>query len=410
MRPLSFAEALVFSVANFGSNAVYQFLNFGAGLYLERYPQVPPWAVGLLAQERSLAGALVQPVVGAISDRTRTPIGRRRPFFIIGVALTALSLLYLGTFPPLVPMLLVLAVNAFFLNVAVDPYVALMADIVPENQRGRIGAALALFLVLGATTATIAGAFLWDRSPQLVFVAVTIGLVVAWGITTVGVREPPAPAAPREPVRVDPAGYVRGLFVHRELVKYVAAAALYWMGSGGVIPFITRFGVNVLGMAEGESFLLALPALGGSVFGAVIGGFSADRIGKKPVLAVALAYFGIVALVGSQVQTVLQGYVVMGVIGLGNGALTALLVPLLVDLVPPERAAEITGLGSGVWSLVQPVGAVLAGTLIQLTGENYRMAFVGAAVLILASFAMLLTVQPPRRGARPAGLAGAPAG
>lgn len=398
MRPLSLAQSLVFSVANFGSNIVYQFLNFGAGLYLERYPQVAPWAVGLLAQERSLAGAFVQPVVGAISDRTRTPIGRRRPFFIIGVALTAVSLLYLGTFPPLVPMLLVLAVNAFFLNVAVDPYMALMADVVPEGQRGRIGATLALFLILGATTATLAGAFLWDRSPQLVFAVVVVGLVVAWGVTIVGVREPQAPPAPREPIRMDPVAYVRGLLEHRELVKYVLAAALYWMGSGGVIPFITRFGVNVLGMAEGESFLLALPALGGSVVGAVVGGFSADRIGKKPVLAAALVYFGVVALVGSQVQTVLQAYVTMAVIGLGNGALTALLVPLLVDLVPPARAAELTGLGSGVWSLAQPVGAVLAGTLIQLSGENYRMAFIGAAVLILASFAVLLTVRPPSRG------------
>lgn len=36
MRPLTLRESLVFSVANFGSNLVYQFFNFGAGLYLYR--------------------------------------------------------------------------------------------------------------------------------------------------------------------------------------------------------------------------------------------------------------------------------------------------------------------------------------------------------------------------------------
>ena len=135
-RPLSFRESAIYGTGALGANAVYSFLNLAAGLYLERYPAVPTWAVGLLSQERSLAGAFVQPIVGAVSDRTRTRIGRRKPFFIAGVALTSASLLYLAGFPPLVPMLAVLSVNAFFLNVAVDPYTALMADIVPPRQRG----------------------------------------------------------------------------------------------------------------------------------------------------------------------------------------------------------------------------------------------------------------------------------
>jgi len=144
-RPLSFRESAIYGFGTLGASAVYSFLNSGAGLYLERYPAVPTWAVGLLSQERSLAGAFVQPIVGAMSDRTRTRIGRRKPFFIAGVALTAASLLFLSGFPPLVPMLMVLSINAFFLNVAVDPYTALMADIVPPEQRGRVGTILAVF-------------------------------------------------------------------------------------------------------------------------------------------------------------------------------------------------------------------------------------------------------------------------
>ncbi len=399
MRPLGLRESLLFSAANFGSNLVYQFINFGAGLYLLAYPAVPAWLVGLLAQERSLAGALVQPAVGVLSDRTRTRIGRRKPFFIVGVGLTAASLLFLGTFPPLVPMLLVLSVNAFFLNVAVDPYLALMADVVPPGQRGRIGAALAVFLVLGAVTATIAGSLLWDVSPELVFVVVAAGLVVAWAVTTVAVREPAAPPAPREPLRFEPARYVRGLLAYPELLKYVAAAAFYWMGTGGVIPYITRFGVKELGMRESESFLLALPALGASVVGAVVAGYAADRIGKKPVLATALAYFAVVAVIGSQAQTVGQAYLAMGVVGVGNGALTAVVAPLLVDLVAPERAAEMAGLGSAVWSLAQPIGALAAGLLIEASGENYRASFVGAGVFVAISFVLLLPVRAPQHRA-----------
>jgi len=395
VRPLTFAQSVVFGAANFGANAVYSVLNSSIGLYLERYPAVPVWAVGLLSQERSFAGAFVQPIVGAMSDRTRTRIGRRKPYFIAGIALTAASLLYLAGFPPLVPMLAVLAVNAFFLNVAVDPYVALLADIVPERQRGRIGAVLSIFNMLGQIVATLLGVFLWDRSPELVFILVAAVLVVSWTITTVGVREPEAPPRPTEPVRVDPRGYVRGLLAERELVKYVLAASFFWLGTGGVLPYLTRFGVHVLGASEGQSFQLFLPALIGTIIGSVPAGYMADRIGKLPVLATGVLAFSIIAFVSSQVATFEQALIAMGVIGLANGVWTSLAVPLLIDLTPPERAAEVTGLGSGVWSLSQPIGAVIAGVLIT-SFDSYRASFVGAASLVLLSFLLLLTVRPAR--------------
>src|SRR5213593_3340562 len=181
-RPLSFRESAIYGTGALGASAVDSLLNSGAGRYLVRYPAVPTWAVGLLSQERSLAGAFVQPIVGAMSDRTRTRIGRRKPFFIAGVALTAASLLFLSGFPPLVPMLMVLSINAFFLNVAVDPYTALMADIVPPEQRGRVGTILAVFNMAGQIGATLLGLFLWNRSPELVFVFVTASLVIAFAV------------------------------------------------------------------------------------------------------------------------------------------------------------------------------------------------------------------------------------
>ena len=393
-RPLSFAQSLIFGCGNFGGNVVYSFLNGAAGLYLNRYPEIPTWAVGLLAQERSLAGAVVQPIVGAMSDRTKTRFGRRRPYFVIGVALTAASLVYLAGFPPIIPMLLVLSINAFFLNVAMDPYTALLADLVPIDQRGRVGALLAIFNMLGQIVATVAGLLLWDRSPELVFLIVAGALVISFGITTIFIREPAAPPRPSQPMRIDIGGYLRDLASRRDLLLYIGAASLYWMGTGGVLPYLTRFGVSVLGLSEGESFQLILPALAGTIIGAVPSGYLADRHGKKPVLAVGLLAYSVIALVASQVATLPQALIAMGIIGLANGVWTTLAMPLLVDLVPQERAAEMTGLGSAVWSLVQPIGAVFAGLLIA-SADSYRVSFVGAAVFIFLCFVLLLFVRAP---------------
>jgi predicted MFS family arabinose efflux permease len=255
--------------------------------------------------------------------------------------------------------------------------------------------------MLGQIVATLLGVFLWDRSPELVFVLVAGVLVISWTITTIGVHEPESPPRPMEPVRVDPVGYVRGLAAHRELVKYVVAASAFWLGTGGVLPYLTRFGVHVLGVSEGTAFQLFLPALVGTIVGSVPAGYAADRIGKLPVLATGVLAFSLIAFVSSQVETFQQALIAMAVIGLANGVWTSLAVPLLIDLTPPERAAEITGLGSGVWSLSQPIGAVIAGLLIT-SFDSYRASFVGAASLVMVSFVLLLTVRPARAHRSPA--------
>src|SRR5581483_10582307 len=96
--------------------------------------------------------AVAQPLVGRLSDRTRTPMGRRRPFMLVGVPVTAVSLGILATHPPFWLMLGILTIAAFFLWVALDPYNALIADLFPPSQRGRVGGILGLVQALGATT------------------------------------------------------------------------------------------------------------------------------------------------------------------------------------------------------------------------------------------------------------------
>ncbi|MDQ6741112.1 MAG: hypothetical protein M3021_12335, partial [Actinomycetota bacterium] len=75
-RPGGFdrGRAVCFSVANIGAQALYALFNQSMPMYLQSYG-LPPALIGLLANERSLVGALVQPFVGRLSDRTRTRLG-----------------------------------------------------------------------------------------------------------------------------------------------------------------------------------------------------------------------------------------------------------------------------------------------------------------------------------------------
>ncbi|MFH1485152.1 MAG: MFS transporter [Chloroflexota bacterium] len=399
MLPLS--RMVLYSAANLGTMMVVAFSNSALPLFLGRY-QVPNILIGFLAQERSFVGGFVQPLVGALSDRLRTPWGRRRPFFLVGVPLTVASLVFLSTYPPLPAVLLLLLVFAFFLAVAYDPYLALMPDITPAEQRGRMGSAMALFNMLGQVSMLLLAAFLWEGSQPLVFYLVGVGLAASYGVTFFGIQEPSAPAEVLPFKAADPVSYVRGVLKHRELSKYIASQFFFWFGIGGATPFLTRFGVEVLGVSEGVSFLLFLVLVVATAVFAVPAGIAGDRLGKKRVLGWGLAGFGLAVLAGSQSHGLAQGAAVMVLVGAFNALTTVLAFPLLTDLIPKERAGELVGLGSLVWSLAQPLGATLAGLSVDLTG-TYRSVFIFAGLMVLVSFLLLQMVRPERvaRGEAP---------
>lgn len=397
MKPLSTAQILLYSAASLGANLVYMFTNAAFPLFLSAYP-VSNMMVGFLAQERSFVGGFVQPVVGAISDRLPpNRLGRRRPFFLIGVPLTAAALILLSTRPPLWSVVAILTVFSFFLAVASDPYMAMLPEITTHEQRGRVGGFMALFNMLGAIMAIALAFLLWDSNQSLVFWLVSAGLVAAFAITFFTIKEPPLSAVrERHKSRISVGAYLRDLFERRELIKYLAAVFFFWLGNGGITPFVTRFGVQILGVEENVSFLLVLPAIVGAAIFAVPAGLLTERLGKKRVLTAGMFLFGLVTCVGAQiVRNVPQAILLMALVGIANAVTTALLAPLLADIIPRERAGEFTGLGALVWSLAQPLGAMAAGSMADATG-TLRWAFTAGGFAMLVGFAVMLSVHPER--------------
>jgi MFS family permease len=102
--------------------------------------------------------------------------------------------------------------------------------------------------------------------------------------------------------------------------------------------------------------------------------------------------FAVAALAGSQVPNLGWALPVMLLVGLGNAAPTALHIPLLADFVPEERAGALMGFANMIWSVAQPVGSLLAGLLVDVSG-SYRGIFIFAAVCMALS-AIVMTKVP----------------
>jgi len=83
-----------------------------------------------------LTGLIVQPIIGYFSDRTWHPrLGRRRPFFLIGAVLSSLTLFFVPHSPVLWVAVGCLWILDASINISMEPFRALVADKLPDQQR-----------------------------------------------------------------------------------------------------------------------------------------------------------------------------------------------------------------------------------------------------------------------------------
>ena len=93
-------------------------------------------ALPLLWIAAPLTGLLVQPIIGYLSDRTWHPrFGRRRPFFLIGAVLSSIALFFMPYSSTLWMAAGLLWILDASINISMEPFRALVADKLPEQQR-----------------------------------------------------------------------------------------------------------------------------------------------------------------------------------------------------------------------------------------------------------------------------------
>jgi len=119
-------------------SAIYEYLGANAD-------QIP-----ILWLAAPLTGLLVQPIIGHLSDRTWTRLGRRRPYFLGGTLTASLALALMPHSRAVWMAAILLWVLDFSVNVSMEPFRAFVADLLPPAQRARGYAMQSLFIGLGA--------------------------------------------------------------------------------------------------------------------------------------------------------------------------------------------------------------------------------------------------------------------
>ncbi|MEK7724043.1 MAG: MFS transporter [Acidobacteriota bacterium] len=151
-----------------------------------------------------LTGLLIQPIVGAMSDRTWNKLGRRRPYFLVGAILASICLILMPNSSAVWMAASLLWIMDASINITMEPFRAFVGDKLPEEQRTLgfvmqsffigIGSSLANWLPAILTAFGVVGVMA-SGIPYSTYIAFVIGAVaflgaVLWTVFTTGEYPP----------------------------------------------------------------------------------------------------------------------------------------------------------------------------------------------------------------------------
>ena len=350
------------------------------------------------------------PLLGVLSDRTRSRLGRRRPWI---VALTLIGLLGLAVVAvsPTVPLVILgWAITQLGFGVGGLIVAASMGDRLPESQRGKVAGLTGVATMLASIVGVAVAAAFASNSLLLFLVPGGIGgllmlLFVAF------VKEPDSRnQAAREPVSVKSVlgGYVYNVKKYADFSWNWLGRFLFNFGLTLATTFTTFFFASKLGLPVdqlgGIIAISGLLGIIGTVGGAALSGFLSDRLKRrKSFIIVSGALFAggaVVAAFAPDLAILLVGSVIMN---FGLGVFSAVDQALYLDVLPESdtQAGKFIAINQFSTSIPQFAAPLLAPAFLAIgvsSGEgNYPLLYlVAGGFALIGGLVILLRVKGVR--------------
>ena len=405
-------------------------IQFGWGLQMANMSAIYSYlganadALAILWLAAPVTGVIIQPLVGQSSDRIWTRLGRRRPFILAGALLASVALVLMPNSPSLWVAAGLLWVLDGTINASMQPFRALVADNLPEEQNSQGFVIQSLFIGLGGT---IASAMPWMMTnwfgvaaegagkghiPLSVRISFYIGaaafmLAVLWTVFTSS--EYPPSESELAAIRSRKFDWTLGLGDIFALVFHLPRR----MWELGLVQFFTWIGMFTLWVyfppAIAKGIFHALPGTvemetAGSwsgfcfaMYNAVCFAFSfvllwaTRRTGPKlmHILCLAIGALGLalVPLASGKYQLLLS----MTAVGIAWASILSMPYAMLTPSLPKDKVGVLMGMFNLFIVLPQIVASSLLGVVLKrfLNGEPMNALVLGGASMAVAAILTL---------------------
>ena len=343
-----------------------------------------------------LTGMIVQPIVGYFSDRTWNKLGRRRPYFLAGAFLTSTALILMPNAPHLAtfiaPMFIgggLLMIMDASINISMEPFRALVADKLPEEQHTLGFSMQTLLIGIGAVVGSwlpyILGNWLGIPKeasaeglvPPNVAFSFYFGafVLLASIIYTVSTTKEYPPEYYEDEEEKETEKPKKGFRIPRQMVQLLLVQFFSWFALfsmwvyttpavamhfyGTTDPYSASYQeagdwVGILfGIYNGVSAIIALllPKL-------------AQRIGRRATHALALSIGGLSFLSFIIIPNPTMLIIPMVGIGIAWGSILAMPYAMLANSIPPKQMGMFMGLFNMSITIPQIVNGVTGGLIL----------------------------------------------
>jgi MFS family permease len=405
---LNYGKIFLLGFGFFGVSVIWGVYNAFVPLFLANKFSLSPAWIGFFMTLDNIAALLIQPPVGAWSDRLRTPIGRRMPFILIGAPIGALAF---GLIPlAAVLPLFVACTSTLLLSMALwrTPVIALMPDITPSQFRSQANGVINFMGGVGAIVSFLVGARLYDMNTAFPFWMGSVLVIVASLLVFIFIKEPKVYEESEEKPSL--LASLKEVISSKEksALRMLLAIFFWFLGYNAIEAFFTLYANKHLGLPESDGARLLGQLSFIFVIFALPSGFIGGRIGRRKTIMTGIALMGMVILaiflmpaetLTTQVTRlpVLGVVPVIGLFLMAAGFSWALIninsLPMVVDMTDATRLGTFTGLYYLSSTLAAIAGPNVNGWIIQLTGNNYNNTMLIAPIFMVAAFIMMAGVR-----------------
>ncbi|MET9490769.1 MFS transporter [Nocardia sp. NPDC006630] len=389
---VSAAPQLTFAVSNYFAALQVQ--------HIDEAAKVGNLAVVHVAA--ATAALVTQPLVGVLSDRTRSAFGRRAPWMLIGVLMGAVGLITAGLSTSLAMLVIAVMVVHVGANAVYGPLSAILPDRVPVRLRGRYSTLAGLGTIVAAMLGPLAASAFSARIPlgYLLFAGLIVVAVVGFVVLN---PEPDNRDAPRPEFSAKTAAQALWIDPRHcpDLWWAFLGRFLILGGYYMVLTYTMYIAQGYVGLSAASAAklvpLIGLVGLPGLLVAIAVAGPWSDRTGRrKPLTLAGGLVIAASALVPLALPTV-TGLLLWGVVvTIGFGIFLSVDQALVSQILPDKEAfAKDLGIVNIAATLPNVIAPLAAAGIVSATG-GYGALFPAVAVVAGAGALAVLPIKSAR--------------
>ena len=442
---INYKRTIIIGFAFFGILLLWQVYDswcptFLTELFANTFPNITSaeevqYLVGIIMAFDNLAALIMLPIFGALSDKTKSPIGKRMPYILVGTFVCAVAFPFIPVFfhyNNIAGVIAMMAIVVFFMMMYRNPAVSLMPDMTPKPLRSKANGIINIMGYIGGAFATVVGIFFvltdyldkdgvggWASHNiwviEIPFLMASVLMVISCLVLFFKIKENKiAKEVEQDMARGEELSELKEKVnddkpltkANKIMLILILTAEFFWfMADNGISTFMGNYTIYFFEASSSANMINTIVGGVGSVIGFALGGYIASKITRKwsIVSGLSLAFisylvwgiltYTVVEFGGGSGEFPIFLYFIWFIKGFGMSLVHVNSYPMVVELCSTKKIGKFTGYYYASSMAAQTITPILLGSILLVPEFDFGILPIYALVCALISLVIFLFIK-----------------